>query len=229
MSNEPIHPVSTESGSSHLYEVVVGNVGTVYRGDSHTDAKRVFAEYVSRSTSYVGRAAGESVTLIKDEEIEEEHTPGLEWWQGRVSSSDWDLVKLNAKLQERYAGAPAITEVTERVLFAPLCGVYLCEGQPSVWLEHLDYQAEFQGGDSDWRDCDAVREYADTLLLDEPNAEGGRYVHTRSVWNSAVNAPLEGKWRAVRSIGVFYGEDNEDIHGQGFYWAREEAQGNHLV
>lgn len=219
---------------SATYEVIVGNVGTVYQGDSAVSASRAFKGYVAQSKSGVGRAAGESVTRMKNGEIVEEYTPPepekLQWWQGRITSPHWDLGQLNGWLQERYPGAPAITGVTERVLFAPLRGVYLCEGQPSMWQEHLDYSAEFQKGDLDWDGWDSVREYADELLMDEPIGDGGQYVHTRSVWNVEANSPIEGMWIATYDMGTFDSDgEGDEVMGQGFYWARETAQGNHMV
>jgi hypothetical protein len=151
----------------------------------------------------------------------------VQWWQGRIASPHWDLAALNAKLQARYPGAPAITGITERVLFAPLRGVYLCEGQPSMWQEHLDYDATFEADiEEQW---DAVREYVDGLLMDEPNEDGGQYVHTRSVWDVDRNAPIEGKWVAVHNMGAFQSDSGDGDNGQGYYGAREQAQGNHYI
>lgn len=57
-----------------FYEVIVGNVGTVYRGDSASDAETAFADYVNLSkTIRSGRASGESVTLMCNGDIAREH------------------------------------------------------------------------------------------------------------------------------------------------------------
>ena len=57
------------------YEVIVGNVGTVYDGPRRHEAMTQYAQYVSRSQAGDGRAADEPVTLLKDGEIIREHTP----------------------------------------------------------------------------------------------------------------------------------------------------------
>jgi hypothetical protein len=54
------------------YQVIVGNVGIVYNGENAKEATRCFVEYCDQSWSKHGRAAGESVTLMKDGEIERE-------------------------------------------------------------------------------------------------------------------------------------------------------------
>jgi len=51
-----------------VYEVVVGNIGTVYRGDSFPLADGAFLTYVRKSKNNEGRAAGETVILFKDGE-----------------------------------------------------------------------------------------------------------------------------------------------------------------
>ena len=55
------------------YQVIVGNIGTVYDGDSWNEAKKTYGEYKRISQSGVGRAGGESVTLMDGEEIKYEH------------------------------------------------------------------------------------------------------------------------------------------------------------
>lgn len=50
------------------YQVVVGNIGTVYSGLNLDEAIRTFHEYVRQSRSGYGRAAGESVVIMKDGE-----------------------------------------------------------------------------------------------------------------------------------------------------------------
>lgn len=59
------------------YQVVVGNVGTVYNGDDREEAERVFHTYREASVSQevASRASGEPVTLFCDGEIEREHNP----------------------------------------------------------------------------------------------------------------------------------------------------------
>ena len=60
------------------YEVIVGNVGSVYHGKSRTTALATYESYVVISREHVGaRCYGEDVTLLADGEIEEEHTGHL--------------------------------------------------------------------------------------------------------------------------------------------------------
>jgi len=56
-------------------EVIVGNIGRTYLGDSHHEAREDYDEYVKQSRSRQGRAGGEDVTLLANGEIVEEHLP----------------------------------------------------------------------------------------------------------------------------------------------------------
>ena len=60
------------------YEVIVGNVGSVYSGKDKAEAERVYAEYVEQSNSLLGRAGGEEVTMMVDGELEKEHVPTIQ-------------------------------------------------------------------------------------------------------------------------------------------------------
>jgi len=55
------------------YQVVVGNVGTVYDGTRKKEALALYKSNVSLSIHGYGRHKGESVTLLVDGEIEKEH------------------------------------------------------------------------------------------------------------------------------------------------------------
>lgn len=46
------------------WEVLVGNIGTVYAGGDRREAFRVFEEYRGLSRRNVGRAGGEGVVLM---------------------------------------------------------------------------------------------------------------------------------------------------------------------
>lgn len=59
------------------FEVIVGNVGSVYRGASRIQANRKFREYVEQSRSFVGRAGGETVSLLADDVLVEDYYQGL--------------------------------------------------------------------------------------------------------------------------------------------------------
>ena len=55
------------------FDVVVGNIGSVYRGNDHDMAHKVYREYVAQSKSGSGRAGSESVVLMVNGEIDREH------------------------------------------------------------------------------------------------------------------------------------------------------------
>lgn len=57
------------STARHHYEVIVSNIGTVYDGHSGETARDTYREYVAMSKAGRGRAGGESVTLMKDDDI----------------------------------------------------------------------------------------------------------------------------------------------------------------
>lgn len=54
------------------FEVFVGNVGRVYDGGSSLEASKTYAHYVKLSKAGSGRAAGESVVIMKNGEPERE-------------------------------------------------------------------------------------------------------------------------------------------------------------
>ena len=53
---------------AHHWRVTVGNIGEVSAGASEAESRLTFAEYAQQSRQDYGRAAGESVTLCKDDE-----------------------------------------------------------------------------------------------------------------------------------------------------------------
>lgn len=57
-----------------VYQVIVGNIGTVYDGPSRREAHKTYDEYRRQSKRGYGRAAGEDVTLFLDNEIIVQHT-----------------------------------------------------------------------------------------------------------------------------------------------------------
>ena len=59
-----------------VWEVIVGNIGNVYCGPSEVQAKAKFTVYENQSRSLVGRAGGEDVTLLRNNEIVREHVGG---------------------------------------------------------------------------------------------------------------------------------------------------------
>jgi hypothetical protein len=60
------------------FEVIVGNVGSVYHGESRAEALKIYRSYVQSSRELSGsRCQGEDVYLLADSEIEREHTGHL--------------------------------------------------------------------------------------------------------------------------------------------------------
>lgn len=55
-----------------MFEVIVGNVGTVYTGEGSASARHMFESYRAMSRDGYGRVAHESVTLFDDGEILDE-------------------------------------------------------------------------------------------------------------------------------------------------------------
>lgn len=67
------------------FEVVVGNVGTIHRGNNRRTAEREFNAAVRDSKAGNGRSAGEPVTLCEDgEPIREYHPAALVGFNGDV-------------------------------------------------------------------------------------------------------------------------------------------------
>lgn len=56
-----------------MFQVIVGNIGTVYTGNSYTQAMAKFTAYVKQSISGTGRASGESVIVLHNGEPQHEH------------------------------------------------------------------------------------------------------------------------------------------------------------
>jgi hypothetical protein len=50
------------------YEVICGNIGTVYDGNNPVEARRIYGIYKEQSETGYGRAGGESVTIMEDGE-----------------------------------------------------------------------------------------------------------------------------------------------------------------
>jgi hypothetical protein len=60
------------------YEVIVGNVGSVYYGKSRVEALATYKSYVKSSKKHIGaRCHGEDVTLLVDGEIRHDHAGNL--------------------------------------------------------------------------------------------------------------------------------------------------------
>lgn len=59
--------------AANRYQVICGNIGTVYDGNDMIAANRDYGEYKRQSISGRGRAGGETVTLFDNDEIWREH------------------------------------------------------------------------------------------------------------------------------------------------------------
>ena len=57
------------------YEVIVGNVGSVYSGRGKFKADEIFRCYIIASKDEQGRASGEPVTLLANGEILRDYHP----------------------------------------------------------------------------------------------------------------------------------------------------------
>ena len=55
------------------YRVIVGNIGTVLETSRLSAAEDVYKDYIELSRNNYGRAAGEAVTLLEDDEPIKEH------------------------------------------------------------------------------------------------------------------------------------------------------------
>lgn len=60
------------------YQVVVGNVGVVYEGTNGFTANVEYNQYVAISKTGKGKAGGETVTMIKNQEIHKEFIGAVE-------------------------------------------------------------------------------------------------------------------------------------------------------
>ena len=62
------------------YEVIAGNIGSVYAGESMEAAFQTYNIYAKDSRDGYGRAAGEQVTLLRDGEILREQEGLCDGW-----------------------------------------------------------------------------------------------------------------------------------------------------
>lgn len=60
-----------------MYQVIVGNIGTVIETTERETAQWTFEEYATMSRNGYGRAAGEPVTMMENGEIILEYTPPM--------------------------------------------------------------------------------------------------------------------------------------------------------
>lgn len=69
--------MNTPQRDSHTYEVYVGNIGHVCTLITANEnmARKEANDWIRQSKMPFGRASGESVTLMRDDEILKEYTP----------------------------------------------------------------------------------------------------------------------------------------------------------
>ena len=60
------------------WQVVVGNIGTVYTGNNRKEAVADFVAYAALSRRGIGRAGNESVALLKNGDLVRERRPANE-------------------------------------------------------------------------------------------------------------------------------------------------------
>ena len=58
-----------------MYEIIVSNVGTVYKGDDEKEANKTYDEYEKLSRASVGRFRGEIVRFVMQGETSREYLP----------------------------------------------------------------------------------------------------------------------------------------------------------
>jgi len=68
------------------YQVTVGNIGTVYDGESRNQARMQFDRYVLMSADGIGRASNESVILWCENEILDSYEPDEDEYEGRKAN-----------------------------------------------------------------------------------------------------------------------------------------------
>ena len=61
--------------ASARYTIIVGNIGKVYDNTSAREAINAYTEYRIQSDKGYGRAAGETVSLLRNGELVAEHIP----------------------------------------------------------------------------------------------------------------------------------------------------------
>lgn len=59
--------------SKSKFQVVVGNIGTVYDGNNFMQAQSKYSSYVKLAKAPHGRASGENVTFFHNDEIRAEY------------------------------------------------------------------------------------------------------------------------------------------------------------
>lgn len=144
----------------------------------------------------------------------------LTYWQIRLLDRHWtpDMLPDDAP-------SPRPQRLSTRYIVSPDSYTYCCEVTPSLYLDPLDCQFE-------WDDYNAVTEevseWYDSHAIDLHVGAEGEYHHVSSLIASPKGTP--GKdvvWRDIVIARHIMGEYDSDQEGQDD--AREAAQGNHYV
>ena len=90
--------VTTEGNIEHTYEVIVGNVGSVYNGKDEPSAIAAFETWVYNSRNG-GRASNEPVTLMTDGEPTREYEPEVTTG-GNEKTYEENVAEFNAAREE---------------------------------------------------------------------------------------------------------------------------------
>lgn len=99
----------------HHYEIVVGNIGTVYSGHNHRTALQKYNEYIRQSQNTNGRAAGETVTFFYDGEIDREYI-------GEIDQKGNDTAETQIALANVIEAAKGVNKMTIRFELTDLFG-----------------------------------------------------------------------------------------------------------
>ena len=78
-----------------IYQVIVGNIGTIYDGPSKDEALINYKQYVICSCSPSARCKGESVTLFEDGEPIREHEGYQHWYENMSADEVQDMFSRN--------------------------------------------------------------------------------------------------------------------------------------
>lgn len=93
----------------NTYEVLVGNIGMVYNGGNGKLAKKTFAEYVTQSANNYGRASGEEVAILKNNDILKTYLPPKMY---TVFTYDlWGNDKDGWEVNEKYKGESYLIDI----------------------------------------------------------------------------------------------------------------------
>jgi hypothetical protein len=139
------------------YQVIVGNIGTVYSGAQRPEAYRQFRRYQEAAGDY-GRAKGETITMMVDGEIAKEYRPPVRL----PSIKDVAALVRHVKAQVPAADPDYIAEDDDRPGIDLTIGVNTLTGEWSWQTGDNSYT----GGAYGYRDWGVTRVYRATNSRD---------------------------------------------------------------